>query len=159
VKGIPIRPYWQSLADVVLPETYTAFRADHAWTDGPLGSARPFFSLLLEATKAAHRADDESFLVRSYAFAHWCLAQQDRDLWNSAGVAFFQVLFDDLPANEIVPWIAAAAFSEISPLLEARYGAERARKIRKRFEARKETLERNYPSVIARAQGEMGRAL
>jgi len=57
-----------------------------------------------------------------------------------------------------VPWIGSDTFHDICPLLQARLGPERARKVKKRFEARKETLEHNYPSVIARAEREVVRA-
>jgi hypothetical protein len=155
VKGNPILPKWEALARVLVPELYAAFRINGERSDG---SVMPFMALLLQATTVAHRENDEQFLVNAYAFAHWCVAHPDRDLWNSAGVCFFERLFDDMPADEVAPWIASDAFAEISPLLEARFGAERARKIRKRFEARKETVERNYPAVIERAEREMSRA-
>ena len=157
MKGNPIRPRWQAFAKVLLPELFAAFEHD-APGDRQDGSVMPFIALLLPATKIAHRDNDEQFLLNAYAFAHWCMAQPDRDLWNSAGVFFFRHLFDDLPPDTVVPWVAAETFSDILPLIEVRLGAERARKVRKRFEARKETVERNYASVIARAEREVMRA-
>ena len=155
MKANPSRPRWQALAQALLPELHERFGAEETWKGG---GAMPFFFELLAATRQAHLAGDEAFLLRAYAFAHWCMAQSDRELWNSAGVGFFEHLFDGLPPDSVVPWIGSDAFHDIVPLIEARLGSERARKIRKRFEARKETLERNYASVIERAQHEIGRA-
>ncbi len=158
MRGNPIRPKWKALAKVLVPDAYATFVSDEAWAERFDGSVMPFFSLLLPMTTAAHRENDEQFLINAYTFAHWCAWQQERDLWNSAGVGFFKHLFDDLPPDEVVPWIAADVFADIAPLLQVHLGSERARKIRKRFEARKETVERNYPGNIARAEREMVRA-
>lgn len=145
----PIHPYWQVLGKAMLPELVV---------EQGEGSALAFFSALLAAAKAAHRANDDAFLLRAYAFAHWGMSQPDRDVWNAAGVGFFQHLFDDMPPDTVAPWIASEAFSDVVPLLEVQLGAERARKVRKRFEARKVAIESNYPGVIARAEREMTRA-
>ena len=159
MKGSPIRPSttWQDLAKVLLPKVYDGFCSNEAWKDAN-GSVMSFFFELLAATKRAHRNNDEEFLVCAYAFAHWCMMQPDRDLWNSAGVAFFADMFGDLPADTVAPWIESGVFAEVVPLIEFRLGAERARRIRKRFEARRETLERNYASVIARAHRQIAGA-
>ena len=53
-----------------------------------------FFDLL-SAVRDAHRADDQERLRAIYEFAHWCAEQSSKLLWNAAGVAFYEHLFDE----------------------------------------------------------------
>jgi len=56
----------------------------------------------------AHVAGSEDRLRPIYAFAEWCLRQKAKDIWNAAGVSFYEHLFDckkrDWPW--IVPWLS-----------------------------------------------------
>ena len=71
MKANPSRPRWQALAQALLPELHERFGAEETWKGG---GAMPFFFELLAATRQAHLAGDEAFLLRAYAFAHWCMA-------------------------------------------------------------------------------------
>ena len=42
----------------------------------------------------AHLAGDTGTLRRIYGFAERCARQKDKDLWNAAGMAFYERLFD-----------------------------------------------------------------
>jgi hypothetical protein len=52
-----------------------------------------FFDLLPMAMEA-HGRDDGDRLRGVYGFAEWCSRQTAKDLWNAAGVAFYEHLFD-----------------------------------------------------------------
>ena len=61
---------------------------------------RPDFSIsmvffdLLPRVRVAHQDGDPEMLRRIYGFAEWCFEQKAKDLWNAAGVAFYEHLFD-----------------------------------------------------------------
>lgn len=50
---------------------------------------------LLPALRDAHKANDLDSLKKIYGFAEWCILQNEKDLWNPAGVAFYEHLFDE----------------------------------------------------------------
>lgn len=95
-----------------------------------------FFDLLPMA-RAAHEAEDDDMLRRIYAYAEWCARQTAKDLWNAAGVCFYEHLFD-LPdaVRQVIPWLSpfavfthwglfewmvpAAMWLKVRPLLEAK---------------------------------------
>jgi hypothetical protein len=52
-----------------------------------------FFDLL-PRVREAHLSGDEESLRRIYGFAEWCAEQPAQHLWNAAGVAFYEHLFD-----------------------------------------------------------------
>lgn len=53
-----------------------------------------FFDLL-PMLRIAHRNGDLEMQRRIYEFAEWCFLQDDEELSNAAGVAFYEHLFDD----------------------------------------------------------------
>src|SRR5689334_6835587 len=81
---------------------------------------------LLPHTRTAHAKANESFLRRVYGFAEWCLLSENQELWNPAGVAFYEHLFDDEQSwHDVAPWISPEALREAWSLIEFRLGAER----------------------------------
>ena len=57
--------------------------------------------------RVAHDADDTEELRRIYGFAEWCSRQTAKDLWNAAGVAFYEHLFDYPEYSErVIPWLS-----------------------------------------------------
>jgi hypothetical protein len=66
-----------------------------------------FFDLL-PAVRAAHEANDVERTRAIYGFAEWCFSQPNKQLWNSAGVAFYEHLFDGRENGwrHIVPWLS-----------------------------------------------------
>ncbi len=80
-----------------------------------------FFDLLPMSRKA-HKAGDDETLRRIYGFAEWCFEQPAKDLWNAAGVSFYEHLFDEYPSlwPEIVQWLSPRVVKEVWPLLEWR---------------------------------------
>jgi hypothetical protein len=143
---------WQSFAKEMLPEVWTALWQQEDWNPGSSDSLMQLFFILRPAAQAAHRKHDEEFLFRAYAFAQWCASQPEREIWNPAGVAFFEHVFDDAKPNDIVPWISPKVLADIESLLEFRLGAERCREIKKAFAARTVRKNEKYASLIAGAE-------
>jgi hypothetical protein len=57
--------------------------------------------------RKAHDWEDVELLRRIYDFAEWCSRQTAKDLWNAAGVSFYEHLFD-YPAYSarVIPWLS-----------------------------------------------------
>lgn len=66
------------------------------------------FMDLLPRLWVAHKTGDQAELRRIYGFAEWCSRQKATDLWNSAGVSFYEHLFDSHPSyrSEVVRWLS-----------------------------------------------------
>ena len=92
----------------------------------------------------AHDQNDQVTLSKIYDFAAWCARQTDEDVWNAAGVSFYEHIIDHpIALKEIPRWIPPDVFQEISSLLQwrmgdeaflelkARYGKERLKAIKK----------------------------
>ena len=47
------------------------------------------FGTLLGLADRAAKDQDHGFLSRCFAFAQWCFGQEEKDLWNAAGVSFY----------------------------------------------------------------------
>jgi hypothetical protein len=63
---------------------------------------------LSSAMREAHRADDDERLANIYGFAEWCARQRSQPLWNSAGVVFYEHVFDEPRLSEAVAaWLPA----------------------------------------------------
>ena len=81
------------------------------------------FFELLPRCEAAHIAGDTLELQKIYSYAEWCLHQQEKDLWNAAGVAFYEHLVDEPLMREQIPlWLSPEIFEQVSGLLEWRMG-------------------------------------
>jgi hypothetical protein len=60
--------------------------------------------------------------------------QKSKDLWNAAGVAFYEHLADSNRTLEAIPhWVSKTIFDDIAGLLEARVGPERVAQLRKQY--------------------------
>jgi hypothetical protein len=78
-----------------------------------------FFDLV-PAVQDAHRQGDDDLLRRAYGFAEWCLFQKSKDLWNPAGVAFYEDLFhcDRSLWERIIPWLSPEVIAQVRGLWE-----------------------------------------
>lgn len=74
-------------------------------------------------TREAHEADDNDRLRSIYGFAEWCLSQKAKDLWNAAGVSFYEHLVD-VPRlwPKVVPWLSRKVIEQVRSLWEFRLG-------------------------------------
>src|SRR5437764_15482473 len=99
-----------------------------------------FFDLLPMA-REAHDTNHAELLRRIYGFAEWCLEQKAKDLWNAAGVAFYEHLFDRWQYwGKVVPWLSPRVISECWSLWEARLSEEEPEEIRRLIDGRREHL-------------------
>jgi hypothetical protein len=75
---------------------------------------RPDFSIymvffeLLPRVREAHQDGEIETVRRIYGFAEWCFEQKAKDMWNAAGVAFYEHLFDSHRSlwSEFVRWLS-----------------------------------------------------
>jgi len=82
------------------------------------------FGWLLRRAIDAHRAEDRSSLVKIYDFAAWCARSSNQELWNPAGVSFYEHLPDHaLTRAGIVDWVPPDVFRNVANLLEAKMNA------------------------------------
>ena len=83
--------------------------------EDPETSIYMVFFELLPRVRAAHNRGDTVELERIYDFAHWCSRQKAQDLWNAAGVAFYEHLVDELITREQIPhWLSPDVFNDSS---------------------------------------------
>ena len=143
---------WKAMAKLLLPEVYAALVADEQWNRGCSESEMQFFFLLLPLVRNAHRNNERDLLLRAHAFADWCTRQPEQEIWNPAGVAFYEHLFEDLPEATVAPWISRRIFADIKSLIDFRLSAKRSAEVKKAYEKRKAAEEQNYPHVIAEAE-------
>ena len=95
------------------------------------------FMELLPATIEAHRAGDSESLKKYYGFAEWCFEQKEKDLWNAAGVSFYEHLGDQDETLIAMPkWVKKEIYRDIRGLLELMVSDDKMKK-----------LDNNYNSV------------
>ncbi|MFX1708756.1 hypothetical protein PV783_32625 [Chitinophaga sp. CC14] len=105
---------WRKKAIACLPQLKKEFENPHA-------SIYSVFIELLPATITAHRNNDIEQLEKNYDFAEWCFKQKAKNLWNAAGVAFYEHLGDNIETRDAMPqWVSRDIYNQIRPLLEQR---------------------------------------
>ncbi len=68
------------------------------------------------------------------------IRQGDKDLWNAAGVSFYEHLGDRCPTRQEIPyWVKPDIFEAVAGLLELRMGKEEVEKLRRMYERPRET--------------------
>lgn len=113
---------------------------------------RPEFSIymvffrLLPMSREAHKAGDDEMLQRIYGFAEWCFEQKAKDMWNAAGVAFYEHLFDDHPSlwPEVVQWLPPPVIEGVWGLWEWRLSTEDLAEVKRLIEGRRR---QRYPEA------------
>jgi hypothetical protein len=97
------------------------------------------FFELLPRVQDAHARGDTQELQRIYDFARWCFHQKTDDLWNAAGVAFYEHLVDDPTTRSQIPrWLQPDVFEGCKGLFEARLEPELFRELCDRYSRRHE---------------------
>src|SRR5262249_30412834 len=87
-------------------EMFPQIRPDSTRRDEP---AYWLFFELKPMLRDALDVGDEDLVRRIFGFAEWCSAQTAKPLWNAAGVAFYEHLFDYPAYSErMVPWLSPA---------------------------------------------------
>ncbi len=97
------------------------------------------FGDLRRLVREAHRNNDEEMLRSIYCFAEWCLRQKSENLWNAAGVSFYEHLFDDFRRgwHLIVPWLSPYVVQKVRNLGELFHDEEELAQIHRLINERK----------------------
>lgn len=107
---------WQQKALELFPDLQSDI-------EEPDANIYTLFFELLPRCETAHVAGDTLELQKIYGYAEWCSFQQEKDLWNAAGVAFYEHLVDEPLMKEQIPlWLSPEIFEQVSGLLEWRMG-------------------------------------
>jgi hypothetical protein len=102
--------------------------------EAPDASVMGLFFELLPRCRDAHGRNDSAELKRIYGFADWCASQKATELWNAAGVGFYEHLADSKQTFDAIPlWVRKQVFEDIAGLLEAKVGTERVAELRRRY--------------------------
>lgn len=97
-----------------------------------------FFDLL-PRVQAAHARGDIPELQRIYDFAQWCFRQKSEDLWNAAGVAFYEHLVDEPTTLSQIPrWLQPDVFEGCTGLFESRLESAQFRELCESYSKRHE---------------------
>jgi|LSQX01.3.fsa_nt_gb dihydrofolate reductase len=98
-----------------------------------------FLALLPELSKA-HKQGNIQLITKIYDFAEWCLNQKDKNLWNAAGVGFYEHLVDDKSTLDAIPdWIKPYIFKEVEVLFEARLDEVKFKELKEQYNKRNNT--------------------
>ena len=106
------------------------------------------FCELLPRVREAHARDDNEELRRIYSYAEWCMHQDAHDIWNAAGVAFYEHLVDDPLTFAAIPsWVPPDVFMSVSGLFEARLESDDYRRLCEVYSAKHGLIEIAQPRV------------
>jgi hypothetical protein len=112
-----------------------AFPEQRRLVEAPETTLHQLFFELLPWCRQAHKSNDVAALKRIYDFAHWCSIQPEKELWNPAGVSFYEHLADARITLEAMPrWVPRGTFDDVAGLLEARLGSAEVDRIRKLYD-------------------------
>jgi hypothetical protein len=118
---------WRKKAIGLLPD----FRQEFEKTDTTIYDV---FIEVLTATRKAHKLNDLNRLKDLYSFAEWCFSQKDKDLWNAAGVSFYEHLADEEITKQAFPeWVPVDIYYYIRSLLEIRISDIELKELDKRY--------------------------
>jgi len=96
------------------------------------------YTIFMELTakcEKAHDRGDQVVLSKIYDFAAWCARREEKDLWNAAGVGFYEHIVDHpIALREIPRWVPPDVFYEISGLLQWRMGHKAFFELSARYE-------------------------
>jgi len=117
--------YWQTLAKSLLPKLLEEYLQDD-----PDGNTMMFFFDVLPAFRDSIENKTDATTIAICEFSEWCSWQSEKDLWNSAGVAFWEHIFDDwVNRKSVACWIKPKIFDEVKGLWEFRLGERKLAQI------------------------------
>ena len=118
---------WRQKAIECLPESRKDFEDPHT-------SIYNVFSELQSAAVNFHKANRIDRLKKVYDFAEWCFRQKSKDLWNAAGVAFYEHL-GDYPETrqDMRRWVKSDIYNDIRGLLALRLSDKELQQIDKAY--------------------------
>jgi len=106
------------------------------------GSVYEVFFLLPDVSEV-FASGDTNLLQRMFGFAEWCAEQNAKDLWNAAGVVFYEHLFDGnnwAHREEVVKFLSPRVVADCSGLWEHWLSAEKLAKVQQLLAERTEHL-------------------
>ena len=96
------------------------------------------FADLLTMVREDHDADNTARLRHIYAFAAWCSTQRNKDIWNAAGVSFYEHLFDRRTDwQRVLPWVSEEVIRNCWGLWEWRLTKDELDTLRKMIAKRR----------------------
>ena len=114
---------WKRKAIECLPELKKDF-------EQPGTSIYDIFMEMLPAVVSAHKTNDTARLQKIYGFAERCFQQKENELWNAAGVAFYEHLGDNEETlKEMSAWVKPTIYTNIRGLLALRLGESEIEKL------------------------------
>ena len=118
---------WREKAMEILPEYKKDF-------EQPGTSIYEVFAHMFGELIRAHQANNTDRLKKIYAFAEWCLHQKAKDIWNAAGVSFYEHLGDHPEILEAMPhWVKPNVYEQVKGLLEIRLTEKEMKQLDKSF--------------------------
>jgi len=115
-----------------LIESLPDHRSD--WED-PENSIYLAFTDLNAMCQEAHERGDDATLRAIYDFAAWCARQEEEDLWNAAGVSFYEHVVDHpIAVRDFPRWVPPDVFRNVAPLLEERMDEQEFAQLKLRYE-------------------------
>jgi hypothetical protein len=118
---------WRQKAIACLPE----FKED---LEQPDSTIYDVFLDLLPTVVSAHKENNVARLSLMYEFAEWCFRQEEKELWNAAGVGFYEHLGDYTETSEsMTQWVKFDIYKEIRGLLKLRISEKKLHELDKKY--------------------------
>lgn len=118
---------WRKKAIEIAPEL------KHEFQDADL-SLHLVFSSFLSLLKEAHLANYKERIRKIYDYAEWCFTQKDQQLWNAAGVSFYEHLGDDeITLSQLPKWSKKDIYKEVRELLKLRLSEKQLKLLDKEY--------------------------
>ena len=117
---------WRRKAIEILPEEKIEF-------EDPRNSVYTVFAYLLSALNTAQEQKNTERIKKIFAFAEWCFRQKQKDLWNAAGVSFYEHLDTEEALKTMSQYVKPDIYKEIRPLLEVRITPEQLKRLDESF--------------------------
>lgn len=96
------------------------------------------FSELLPILEQAYIDQDTVRIQKIHDYAAWCLRQKDKNLWNPAGVSFYEHLADnELLFSQFTKWIKKDIYVDIRDLLCQRLDEKKMKSLDKHYDWKK----------------------
>lgn len=119
----PCMSTWRKKAIECAPELKKEFNAADL-------TVYTVFMELLPITVQAHIDRDPGRLKKIYNYAAWCFSQKDKDLWNAAGVCFYEHLGDhEASFSAFTSWISKETYDKIRGLLNLRLTEDKMKQL------------------------------
>ena len=107
-------PEWKQRLKESLPDVAVRLEQDAELFGEDYSIYDAFFELLPLCDELHKNRDPRNVLPRIYAFAEWCAFQEEKELWNAAGVAFYEHLVDEPEMMEAMPrYVSREVFTNV----------------------------------------------